>query len=97
MAVRFVVEPLAEPIWFDTGLKMADGVTPRTVAARDTKELREYSEKKTYLGTYNKTTGLEDFILWRIVDDSPEPKAAEKPVNNGITSTQGIRRRGANK
>ncbi len=86
-----VVQKLEEPIWFDTGKKMADGKTPRTVAAYDTKELAEYKDKKTWLGTFD-PDGAEEFILWKRIGTA-EAKTVAPPPNKGITGTENIRKR----
>ena len=82
---------LATPIWFDTGLKMTDGQS-RLVAAYDTKQLIEYKEKKSYLGTFDQD-GLENFIMWQRVDSLAPLPETPKP-DAGITMTGRGRRGG---
>lgn len=36
---------MKEEVWFDTGRKMKDGITPITVAVRDTAQYDEYIKK----------------------------------------------------
>ncbi|MEE9615273.1 MAG: hypothetical protein V3W31_10065 [Thermodesulfobacteriota bacterium] len=36
---------LKEPVWFDTGMRMTDGKTPRTVKAVDEDQAEEFKSK----------------------------------------------------
>ena len=83
------VEMLKDPVWFDTGRKMKDG-TPRTVAAYDTKELAEYKDKKSYLGTFDED-GAEEYVLWKRIGKASEVVKAKPAPNNGVTTTPAAR------
>lgn len=88
------VEKLVDPIWFDTGRMMKDGKTPRLIAAYDTKQLAEYKDKKSYLGTFDED-GAEEYLIWKRVGKASEMVKTVKEPNNGITTTPGMRGRRA--
>lgn len=85
------IKKLDAPIWFDTGLKMQNGQTPITVAAYDTKQLLEYKEKKSYLGTFDKD-GLENFVLWSRLGNKEEIQIDDADTVSGVTGTHARRK-----